>query len=501
MSQSQGLHLSQRLSQQQILAPQLQQSLAFLQAPTLELRALVTQELEQNPILEEVPEIEIETERKREEGADDTSTQLDPTEPPEDVSFDPAREKTDNEPVDDFQAEFEKLTQLDEEWRDHFAQTRVPNRASQEDEEKRQFMMDSIVQETSLQEFLLEQLRTSEIAEDLISIAEMLIGNIDDYGYLQSTVDELSFSTNIPVERISEALDTVQGFHPPGVGARSLKECLRLQLERAERTQSPEYRIITERFDALGKKRFPEIARHLGVTVEEAQAAAERIKHLDPRPGRAFVPDNNQYVVPEVFVTPGDEGYVVTTGQEHIPRLRISNHYKDIMSDPHADESVKEYVRDKIRAGKFIIKSIHQRQDTLAKIAQEIVARQEGFLRNGLTDLKPMTMQDIAEVVGVHETTVSRAVSGKYMQCPQGVFDMKFFFTSGVATADGSNLSNTSVKGMINELVKNEPSNAPYSDEKLVTLLKEKGVKVARRTIAKYRSELNILPSNLRRVY
>ncbi len=501
MSQGQGLHLSQRLSQQQILAPQLQQSLAFLQAPTLELRALVTQELEQNPILEEVPEIEIETERKREEGADDTSSQLDPTEPPEDVSFDPAKEKTDNEPVDDFQAEFEKLTQLDEEWRDHFAQTRVPNRASQEDEEKRQFMMDSIVQETSLQEFLLEQLRTADGPDDLVSIAEMIIGNIDDYGYLQSTVDELSFSTNIPADRINEALDAVQGFHPPGVGARDLKECLRLQLERAERTQSPEYRIVTERFDALGKKRFPEIARHLGVTVEEAQEAAERIKHLDPRPGRAFVPDNNQYVVPEVFVTLSEDGYVVTTGQEHIPRLRISNHYKDIMSDPHADESVKEYVRDKIRAGKFIIKSIHQRQDTLGKIAREIVARQEGFLQNGVTDLKPMTMQDIAEVVGVHETTVSRAVSSKYMECPQGVFDMKFFFTSGVATASGSDLSNTSVKGMINELVKNEPSKAPYSDEKLVALLKEKGVKVARRTIAKYRSELNILPSNLRRVY
>lgn len=501
MSQHQGLHLSQRLSQQQILAPQLQQSLAFLQAPTLELRALVTQELEQNPILEEVPEIELETERKREEGADDSSAQLDPSEPPEDVNFDPATEKADNEPVDDFQAEFEKLTKLDEEWRDHFAQTRVPNRASQEDEEKRQFMMDSIVQETSLQEFLLEQLRTADIPNEHVPIAEMIVGNIDDYGYLQSTVDELSFSTNIPARQIEEALAAVQDFHPPGVGARNLQECLKLQLERAERTKSLEYRIVTERFTALGKKRFPEIARHLGVTVEEAQQAAERIKHLDPRPGRIFEPDNNEYVVPEVFVTRSEEGYVVKTGQDYIPRLRISNHYKDIMSDPNADESVKEYVRDKIRAGKFIIKSIHQRQDTLTRIAEEIIARQKGFLENGVTDLKPMTMQDIAEVVGVHETTVSRAVSGKYMECPQGVFDMKFFFTSGVATEDGANLSNTSVKGMINEIVKNEPPNAPYSDEKLVALLKEKGVKVARRTIAKYRSELNILPSNLRRVY
>lgn len=501
MSQHQGLHLSQRLSQQQILAPQLQQSLAFLQAPTLELRALVTQEMEQNPTLEEVPEIEIETERKREEGADDTTQQLDPTEPPQDVSVDPAKEKPDNEPVDDFQAEFEKLTQLDQEWRDHFAQTRVPNKASQEDEEKRQFMMDSIVQETSLQEFLLDQLRTSDIPEDRYSIAEMIVGNIDDYGYLQATVDELSFSTNISAEHITEALSVVQSFQPAGIGARNLKECLKLQLEREDKTDSLEYRIVTQKFEALGKKRFPEIARHLDATVEEAQEAAERIKRLDPRPGRSFLPDTNQYVVPEVFVTRGDDGWVVKTSQEYIPRLRISNHYKDIMSDPSADESTKEYVRDKVRAGKFIIKSIIQRQDTLLKIAEEIVARQEGFLTNGVTALKPMTMQDIAEVVGVHETTVSRAVSGKYMQCPEGVFEMKYFFTSGVATADGSNVSNAGVKEMINDLVKNEPSNSPYSDEKLVKLLAETGVKVARRTIAKYRSELNILPSNLRRTY
>lgn len=489
------------MSQQQILAPQLQQSLAFLQAPTLELRALVNQELEQNPTLEEVTEMELEAERKREEGADDSASQLDPMEPPEDVNFDPATEKPSDDPVDDFQAEFEKLTQLDQEWRDHFAQTRVPNRASQEDEEKRQFMMDSIVQETSLQEFLLDQLRTSDLAEERVPIAEMIIGNIDDYGYLQAGIVELSFSTNIPAEHIQEALDAVQSFHPPGVGARNLKECLRLQLERAERTDSLEYRIVCDRFDALGRNRFPEIARFLGVTVEEAQNAAERIKHLDPRPGRAFLPDNNQYVVPEVFVTLGEDGWVVTTSQEFIPRLRICNHYKDIMSDPHADEATREYVRDKVRAGKFIIKSIHQRQDTLLKIAKEIVARQDGFLKQGVTHLRPMTMQDIAEVVGVHETTVSRAVSGKYMECPQGVFDMKYFFTSGVATSGGGDLSNTSVKGMINELVKSEPSNSPYSDEKLVKLLADKGVKVARRTIAKYRSELNILPSNLRRVY
>jgi RNA polymerase sigma-54 factor len=205
--------------------------------------------------------------------------------------------------------------------------------------------------------------------------------------------------------------------------------------------------------------------------------------------------------VPEVFVVRGDDGYVVTTGQDYIPRLRISNHYKDLMGNPNTSEEDKEYIRDKVRGGKLIIKSIYQRQETLLKIAKEIVSRQEAFLEHGVTQLKPMTMQDISEVVGVHETTVSRAVSGKYLQCPRGIFEMKFFFTSGVKTASGNALSNTSVKEMIAEMVRNEPSNAPYSDEKLLILLKEKDIQVARRTIAKYRSELKIRPSNQRRVY
>lgn len=501
MSQHQGLHLGQRMGQVQILAPQLQQSLAFLQAPTLELRALVAQELEQNPTLEEVSEAEIEAEKEREEGDDSSVSQLDPTEPPEDVAFDPAKEKEDNEPVDDFQAEFEKLTKLDDEWRDFFAQTRVPNRASQEDEEKRQFMMDSIVQQTSLQEMLIEQLRTSDVPEDRMSIAEMIIGNIDDHGFLQATVDELSFSTNIPADHIGETLKVIQAFHPPGIGARTLKECLLLQLERANRQESLEYRIVRDRFEALAKRKFPDMARFLGVSVEDIQTAAGRIALLESRPGRAFLPDDVQFIVPEVFVVRGDDGYVVTTGQDYIPRLRISNHYKDLMGNPNTSEEDKEYIRDKVRGGKLIIKSIYQRQETLLKIAKEIVSRQEAFLEHGVTQLKPMTMQDISEVVGVHETTVSRAVSGKYLQCPRGIFEMKFFFTSGVKTASGNALSNTSVKEMIAEIVRNEPSNAPYSDEKLLILLKEKDIQVARRTIAKYRSELKIRPSNQRRVY
>ena len=229
---SQGLHLSQRMSLSQVLAPQLQQSLALLQAPTLELKALVEQELQQNPILEEVPAAEVEmSERVKNDGVNDgVADAADLAEPPPDTKFDPATEKPSNAPVDDFQAEFEKLTQMDQEWRDHFSQTNLPIRQTQEAEEKRQFMFDSLVAGTSLQENLLEQMRFSDLGDDQKSIAEMIIGNIDDVGYLKASIDELAFSTNIPQEKIIEVLKVIQGFHPPGVAARDLRECLMLQL-------------------------------------------------------------------------------------------------------------------------------------------------------------------------------------------------------------------------------------------------------------------------------
>src|SRR6266481_4416148 len=226
---AQGLQLSQRLTQSLVLAPQLQQSLALLQAPTLELKALVEQELQQNPVLEEAPAAEAEMAEKESERTE----AADPTEPPADLTFDPAAEKSSNEPVDDFQAEFERLVQLDQEWRDHFAQTNFPSRASAEEEEKRQFMFDSLVAGTSLQEMLIEQVRESALPEDLRPVAEMLIGNIDDYGYLKASIDELAMSTGLPAEKIQQVLKAIQSFDPPGVGARDLRECLLLQMDRS----------------------------------------------------------------------------------------------------------------------------------------------------------------------------------------------------------------------------------------------------------------------------
>ena len=535
----------------------------------LELKALVEHEMQQNPVLEEVSPSESETRQKAGEEADKSSDKIDPAEPPSDVMFDPATEKSSSAPVDDFEVEFNRLVQLDQEWRDHFAQTNIPLRASAEEEERRQFMFDSLTAGTSLQESLLEQVRFSDLAEDEWPIAEMIVGNIDDYGYLKATMEELAAARNIPAEDVLAVLKIIQTFDPPGVGARDLRECLLLQLERAGQQNTIEYRIVSEHMEALGRRRVPEIAKSLGISTEEVQAAMERISRLEPRPGRQYLPDNDQYVVPEVFVQRSGDDFVVTTNNEQIPHLRISNTYKDLMSrsavdlpalegsfkasdratrkqvgeavaaikgsdDPkalallrqlaeqdgltpaqqdtvqHVVAQVMErqafiearnYIREKIRAGKFLIKSIDQRQQTILNIAKEIVKRQREFMEKGVACLKPLTMVQVAEVVGVHETTVSRAVSSKYMQTPQGVFEMKYFFTTGIQTTSGNGMSNTSVKDMIADIFRKEDATKPLSDQEVVKMLKDEGVMIARRTVAKYRTELNILPSNLRKVY
>lgn len=497
----QGLQLSQRLTQSLVLAPQLQQSLALLQAPTLELKALVEHELEQNPVLEEIADADLEQRDKSlGDDAELPASSDSASDGIEDPAFD-AAEKNSTDSADDFQAEFDKLVQLDQEWRDHFSQTNIPIRQSAEDEEKRQFMFDSLTAETSLAEFLMEQVREIDLTDEQRGIAELIIGNVDDYGYLKTTAEEISTQNNLPAEKISEVLKMIQAFDPPGVGALDLRECLMLQLERADKQESLEYHIVRDFMDALGKRRIPEIARGADRTIEEVQDALAKIARLEPRPGRAFLPDNDQYVLPEVFVQKNGDDFVVTTNDEHIPHLRISNVYKDLMSSGENNSEVKNYIREKIRAGKFLIKSLHQRQTTISNIGKEIVKRQREFMEKGVAHLKPMTMAQVAEVVGVHETTVSRAVSGKYMQTPQGVFEMKFFFTAGLQNGTSDGVSNASVKDMISEIFKAEDTSKPLSDQEVVKMLAEKGITIARRTVAKYRDELGILPSNLRKVY
>ena len=459
----------------------------------LELKALVNQELEQNPVLEEL----IEQELKSKDSSSDTES---------DSSKDAGEDFSDSDDSRDtseeWESQIEKLSQLDQEWRDYFSETALPvKRNSKDDDERRQHMFDSLTTTTSLQETLREQVRLSDLSPDQHQIADLLIGNIDEKGYLNASIDELVFSTNTPKEIIQVILELIQTFEPAGVAAIDLRECLMLQLERAEREMTLEYRILDRCFKLLGKRKFPEIARDLGVSLEHVVQATEHISRLNPRPGNAYLNDGEAYVSPEVFITKTGDEYVVSTNNDHLPRIRISNTYKDLLSQTGSASDLKEYIREKIRSGKFLIKSIDQRQQTISNIAKEIVRRQNEFFDNGIAHLKPMTMMQVAEKVGVHETTVSRAVSGKYLQCAQGIFEMKFFFTSGIQTSSGTDISNATVKDIIQDMVRSEDPSKPLSDDQIVKNLLQKEIKIARRTVAKYRNELNILPSHLRKQY
>jgi RNA polymerase sigma-54 factor len=475
---AQGMQQTQNLALQQVLSPQLQQSLLILQTPLLELRNLVQQEMETNPVLEELPD-----------------------EPRTDESSEAELSADDN-----FQNEFQKLASLDEEWRDYMAQSASYSsdgrRGSKEAQDKRRFLFDSIPVQETLHHNLIGQLNQSVLSASNRKAAELIVGNIDDNGFLQSTPEEMALHSGIPKEDFDKMLSLIQSFYPAGVGARDLRECLLIQLRREGRERSLEYRILSEHMEDLGRRRFPEIARRIGITVEDVQKAADKIARLNPRPGQVFAAAPQNYVLPDVMVEKVDVEYQIILNTEQLPHLRISNLYKDIIASGDAQSSeVKNYVRDKIRSGKFLIRSIHQRQQTIFNIAEQIVLRQRDFLEHGPSHLKPMTMGEIADTVGVHETTVSRAVSGKYMATPQGVFEMKYFFTSGYQTATGDSLSNISVKEALLDLVKHENGTAPLSDHEIVGILGERGIPIARRTVAKYRTELNILPSHMRRKY
>ena len=473
MSQHPGLQQVQRLSLQQTLSPQLQQSLHLLQVPALELNQLVHEELQQNPLLEELPK----DEAPRLEGEDGAKASTGDT---------------------DFDKEFETLAKLDDDWREDYRRTNTVRRRSAEQEEQRQHFFDSIVQPESLQQHLLSQL---DLTGDERKVAEYIIGSINDAGYLPTPIEELSISAGIPLEQLQHALELVQTFHPVGVGARNLRECLLIQLHRLGMTASIEAKIVSEYLDELGRKHYPEIARLLDLTVDQVQAIADFIATLEPKPGRMFSADQQQYVAADVTVQTDEDGYTISLNDEQIPHLRISDAYKEMMAGSEKTAEVRNYIREKINAGKFLINSIQQRQQTIANIARVIVDRQLEFLDKGIAHLKPLTMAEVAKVVGVHETTVSRAVANKYIQTPQGLFEMRYFFTSGFATASGGTLSNTSVKDQLAQLVARENPNQPFSDQELVAMLNEKGIPIARRTIAKYRGELNILPSNLRRKF
>ena len=498
--------LRQRQTQSLVLAPQLRQSLKILQVAALDLRSVIQEELQSNPTLEELPMEGVSLDKPAE-------TENEPSNEPADgdapAPSSEAQTTVDSEPPTakdeelDFSKdkEFEILGKLDEDWRDHMASVGGAQPYTAEDAERRQHFFDSLVSETSLQEHLMQQAQTADLSADAMKAMHHLVGSLDDRGFLTQTPSDVALQAGLPLEAVQEALKQLRTFDPAGIGAKDLPDCLILQLAAKGRGTSLAARMIRDHFDLLTRRRIPELARKLGADPDEIQSAIEEIGKLDPAPGRRFAEDSNRVVVPDVTVEKDGDEWKIHLNSDYIPRLRISSTYRDMIAKGSLTKDERDYIRERMRSGKFLIDSIEQRQRTIERITREIINAQKDFFENGVSHLKPLTMTQIADVVGVHETTVSRAIANKYIRTPHGVFEFKYFFTPGYQAQSGEAVSNTSVKEMIADLISLEDKAAPLSDQELVAKLQSKGITIARRTVAKYREELGILPSNLRRDY
>ncbi len=461
------------MKMQQVLAPHLFQSLEILQMPLLDLQQMIKQELSENPTLEATEE-QADEQIEIEQGTKDVER-------------------------DEFDNEFEKLAALGEEFDSY--QDRGQISGGSDAEEKYQYMMDSLSESTSLHDQLLNQLTFANLNEYERKIAEIVLGNIDDDGYLQLDVEDLLSLPNFPAETLDKILDTIHEFDPPGVGARDLRECLMLQLKRAGKEDTQEYQLVSECLDLLGRHKYDEIAREMGLTVARVRELAAAVAKLDPKPGLNYSEEQIEYITPEIIVERKDGEYVITQNKKPYPKLFISQKYLQMLKDPNTSKEVKVYIREKITKSKQFIQSIDQRMSTIYRIAVEVVRIQRDFFDHGVSKLRPLNMKTVAELLEVHETTISRATTGKYMQTPQGLLSMKYFFKPGIITASGESISNESVKAALGEIVRDEDKKKPLSDAKLVKMLEEQGMKIARRTVAKYRDQLRILPSHLRKVH
>jgi RNA polymerase sigma-54 factor len=476
---TQSLQQVQKQTQQLVLAPQLRQSLKILQVPALDLRATIQEELQSNPLLEELP-------------MNTPSLEADGEGP------DATRNEEGKDQVD---RDLEILNQLDDDWRDFYSQNGHNNEYSADAMKKRQHFFDSLVSETSLQEHLMSQADLSDCTEEQKRAIEVLIGYLDNRGFLSAPLPEVALFSGLTPECVEEGWEILKTFDPPGIGALNLQDCLLQQLKLAGKQRSISAEIIRDYFDLLLRRRIPEIARKLGCESSEVEDAVEEIAMLDPAPGRRFSEDNNRVIVPDVIVEKDGENWIIILNSDYIPKLRISNTYKEMIAGGRLSRKEKEYIHEKMRAGKFLISSIEQRQQTIEKITREILRIQNDFFEEGVSKLRPLTMTQVADAVGVHETTVSRAIANKYVQTPHGVFEFKFFFTPGYQSADGESVSNKSIKDMIAHLIENESPQKPLSDQQIVEILAEKSIKIARRTVAKYREAMGILATNLRRHY
>jgi RNA polymerase sigma-54 factor len=456
----------------------LQQAIKLLPMSTLELADLLNQEMVENPLLEEVPTEELQPAEQQQ---------------PEKQEAQPAVEKPDT--WDDADYDYFFGDYLDDGYR-----SRTPSEVKELPP-----IENTLSSAASLSDHLLWQLAMQTEDEGVKEIGGAIIGNLDDDGYLVASVEEIAAMGEWPVAEVEKALQHVQTFDPIGVAARDLQECLWLQIRHLGLEGTPSEKIVTEHLRLLQNHQVPEIARKLGMPIEELKEHIEIIRNLDPKPGNRYNPSQSQYVIPDVYVVKVEDQYVAMLNEEGLPQLRISPVYRRLLdkSGQAGTEEAGEtraYVKDKFRSALWLIKSVDQRQKTIHKVATSIINFQREFLDQGIEYLRPLVLRDVANDIGMHESTVSRVVNNKYMHTPQGVFEMKYFFHSGISSSYGESVSSVTIKQRIRKIIENEDPRKPLSDSKIVSILQKEGLMLARRTIAKYREELKIPTSNQRKV-
>jgi len=473
--------LQLKLAQKLVMTPTLQQAIKLLQLSRLELEQALTQELQVNPLLE-----------VSEEGAGD------------DAAAGSGDQQANEEAAGDDEAGAFSEVELEALFSNYLHD--APTVAATWEEGEEAPFDNSPGPQASLFDDLCDQLRLSEVPAKLVSTAEFVIGNIEPDGYLRVGNDELAEQLGVEVEVVEEAVRLVQSLEPPGIAARSLQECFLLQLDRWEPADDSEAetlalarRLIAEAFDDLLHQRWDKIRQKLDVSVEEIKQVLEIVRRLEVHPGARLGPSDNQPIEPDVTVYKQRGQWVVSQNDDGMPRLRLSPRYLRMLQSRSLDGEATGFLRERMRAALWFLRSVEQRQSTILKVANAIVRRQEGFLERGIAGLKPLVLRDIADDIGMHESTVSRVVSNKYMATPRGIFPLKFFFHSAISHAVQGDISSVVVKERIRELIEAEDAEKPLSDARIARQLNRLGIRIARRTVAKYREELAIPSSEQRR--
>lgn len=468
-----------KLSQQLVMTPQLQQAIKLLQLSRLELQDLVQHELEENPILDESEEQENIKELEQIEIQEQEPAPLE-----------------ESERFNEVTAGSETIREID--WDSYIDGYNYSSGQQYSDDEDRPSFENLLTKKGTLVDHLMWQLNLSKFEESEVKAGVEIIGNIDDDGYLRSTIEDIARSCEISEETTESALRRIQDFDPPGVAARDLRECLLIQVQQLGMQGSIVDFILRDHLKDLETRRYKQISRALGVSIQDILTAAKVIAGLDPKPGHLFVNDEVHYISPDIFVYKIGDDYIVTLNDEGLPTLRINPYYSDTKVK-EMDSGTGEYVNDKMRAAVWLIKSIQQRQRTIFKAAKSIVKFQREFLEKGIEFLRPLVLRDVAEDIGMHESTISRVTTNKYMHTPQGIFEMKYFFNSAISVSGGEFIASESVKRKIKELIEAEDPRKPLSDQTLSEMLADGSINIARRTVTKYREMLRLGSSSERK--